>query len=42
MTQTLITIHETVAPFANVFYACSLFAAALIILTTIKINLEAK
>jgi len=42
MTQTLITIHETVAPFANVFYACTLFAAALLILTTIKINLEAK
>jgi len=42
MTQTLISIHETVAPLANVFYACTLFAAALLIITTIKINLEAK
>jgi hypothetical protein len=42
MTQILIAIHETVAPFANAFYACCFFAAALLILTTIKINLEAK
>ena len=42
MIQTLISIHETLAPFANVFYSFTLIAAALLIITTIKINLEAK
>jgi hypothetical protein len=40
--QTIITIHETVAPYAGSFYACCLTAAALLIITSIKMSYEVK
>lgn len=40
MSELMIAIHEAVAPFNQVFYACCLTSAAALMLFTIKIKLE--
>lgn len=38
MQELMIAIHEAVAPFNQVFYACCVISAICIILTTYKAN----